>query len=130
MAGALLGKYALMGYQQIAKSPLKRDICGPSLNDFSHHSEYRSLYPNVPPQQLLVGIHETFHLEAKSRARGFAERTDNSVPRPQYDAIQISLFLTKYINIQSQKTCLIYRTIMTYKMPRFQSLKWVFSKRE
>ena len=93
MAGALLGKYALMGNQQIAKSPLKRDICGPSLNDFSHHSEYRSLYHNVPPQQLLIGIHETFHLEAKSRARGFAEMRDNSVPRPQYDAIQISLSL-------------------------------------
>ena len=31
MAGALLGKYALMRNQQIAKSALKRDICGPSL---------------------------------------------------------------------------------------------------
>ena len=45
----------------------------------------------MPAQQVLIEIHKTFHLKAEKRARDFAERTDNSVPRPQYDAIQISL---------------------------------------
>ena len=45
---------------------------------------YCSLLHNAPPQSILIENRETYHLHAKSRARAISERSDVSVPRPQY----------------------------------------------
>ena len=80
----------------------------------------------MPAQQILIRFTKPLNLTAKTRARAIAQRSDISVPRPQYWCIQISLHKTQQPIIFD---CISYRFSFLFAFMKRTFLTFVYQTR-